>query len=388
MNDWCGDGKKDAELLVEQIKVDQFKAIYSLLSPHFSERDKRLFAAAQAMILGYRGITLVSEAVGISRTTVTAGVEELRSGEPHDSGRIRKEGGGRKKITAAQPGIREALSKLLADSTAADPERPLLWTIKSQRTLSEELAAEGFKACPTTVGKLLEEMDYSLQGNQKVLVGNKHIDSGKQFEFINKKVKVFQKHGLPVVSVDAKKKELVGNYANPGKTYRKKGSPVKVNAYDFPLQSEGKATPYGIYDIKNNRGWVNLGTDHDTAEFAVTSLRNWYIKEGRKAFSGKDKMLVTADGGGSNGSRSRLWKSELQKMADEFKLEIHVSHFPPGMSKWNKIEGRLFANISRNWQGKPLVSYEVIVELIKGTKTKKGLEVNCELDPQKVRKGN
>jgi len=379
--------KKDETIKLKQDTVDVIRKKYVIISPHLSERGKRLFAATEALALGHKGVTLASEATGLSRVTVTAGCRELKSGEMLIDEKARKSGGGRKAIAAKHPGILNALTALIEPSAFGDPEKPLQWTCKSQRNLADELKNQGFDVSHMTVGALLEELGYSLQSNKKSIEGLNHIDRDAQFEHISQKVISFQEQKLPVISVDTKKKELVGNYKNNGRTYRPEKTPVEVNIYDFPDKELGKVNPYGVYDISNNVGWVNLGIDHDTAEFAVESIRRWYFKIGKETYPLAQKLLITADGGGSNGSRVRLWKTELQALATELNLEIHVCHFPPGASKWNKIEHRLFSFISHNWRGHPLISHEVIIQLISSTTTKTGLKVLCELDTNSYQKG-
>jgi len=379
--------KKEETVKLKQDKVDVIRKKYELISPHLNERGKRLFAAAEAIALGYKGVTLASEATGLSRVTVTEGCKELKTGEILDGEKVRKNGGGRKVTTVKNPDILDALTALIEPSTFGNPEKPLQWTCKSQRKLADELKNQGFEVSHMTVGTLLEELGYSLQSNKKSIEGLHHIDRDAQFEHISQKVISFQEQGLPVISVDTKKKEFVGNYKNNGRTYRPEKTPAKVNVYDFVDKELGKVNPYGVYDISNNVGWVNLGIDHDTAEFAVESIRRWYFKIGKEAYPFARKLLITADGGGSNGSRVRLWKRELQVLSSELNIEIHVCHFPPGTSKWNKIEHRLFSFISQNWRGQPLVSHEVIIQLISSTTTKTGLKVLCELDTNTYQKG-
>lgn len=379
--------KKEETILKREEKISEIKVKYELLSPHLNERGKRIFAGTEALLLGYKGVTLVSEATGLDRKTVTLGRNELLSNEMIDTGKARKDGAGRKTILEKHPEIQDSLVSLIDSTTFGDPERPLQWTCKSQRTLADELNRQGYKVSYVTVGVLLEQLGYSLQSNKKSLEGSEHIDRNAQFEFISEKVISFQNEGLPVISVDTKKKELVGNYKNNGKTYSPQKTPTLVNVHDFPDKEKGKINPYGVYDIGSNVGWINLGIDHDTAEFAVESIRRWYLKMGKDMYPNAEKLLITADGGGSNGTRVRLWKTELQALATELKIEIHVSHFPPGTSKWNKIEHRLFSHISSNWRGQPLISHEVIIQLISATTTKTGLKVFCELDTNSYQKG-
>jgi len=383
--------KKDEKKIAERnLTIEIIKQKYKYLEPHLNERSIRLYAAAEALSLGYKGIETVSKATGLSRTTISMGCKELNNEQVTqdiEPERIRKPGAGRKSLVEHNPEILEALKRLVDPTTFGDPENPLQWTIKSQKTLSDELTAQGLKISHTTVGSLLEEQGYSLQSNKKSFEGANNADRNAQFEYINKKVTEFMKQGQPVISVDAKKKEQIGNFKNSGKTYRKKHDPELVNVYDFPSLSSGKAIPYGVYDIAENIGWVNVGIDHNTAAFAVESIRRWYKKVGIYRYPNCDKILITADSGSSNGIKNRLWKTELQKLANELKLPIHVCHFPPGTSKWNKVEHRLFSYISKNWQGKPLVSYQVMLQFISATTTATGLEVYCEIDDGKYETG-
>lgn len=362
-------------------ETSQIQTVYKLLSPHLNEKTRRLFLAAESIALGWGGISKVSSETGVSRDSIIRGSEELGE-EPEESasGRIRKPGGGRKKLTDRDQTLLSDLDCLIEPTTRGDPESPLRWTCKSTRKLASELQMMGHKVSHTIVAELLHLKGYSLQANQKILEGDEHPDRNAQFEFINNKTTDFINSGDPVISVDAKKKELVGNFANKGREYRPKGNPEKVMVHDFEVPELGKVKPYGVYDISRNEGWVNLGIDHDTAAFAVESIRRWWYTMGQSAYPDSNSLLITADAGGSNGYRIRLWKAELQKFADETGLEISVSHFPPGTSKWNKIEHRLFSFISQNWRGRPLISHEVIVNLIAATTTRRGLRVKCELD--------
>jgi transposase len=360
---------------------------YKILKPILNEKLNRLYCAAEAKVLKHGGIQKVSEQTGLSRTTISNGLKELERVECIDVTRIRKEGGGRKKECEKDPLLSEKLDNLIEPALRGEPESSLLWTSKSLRKLSDELKKTGYNVSHKLVGELLKKKGFSLQANSKTYEGNGHPDRDSQFEFIHYRVKEFQMNQLPVISVDAKKKELVGNFKNNGKEWTKKYSPPKVNAYDFLSTAEGLAIPYGVYDITNNDGWVNVGIDHDTAEFAVQSIKNWWTKMGNERYENVDKILITADGGGSNGRRNKLWKKQLQELSNEINIEIHMCHFPPGTSKWNKIEHRLFSNISKNWRGKPLVSYEVIVNLIASTVTTKGLKVQCEIDKNEYKTG-
>ena len=360
---------------------------FDLLKSSLDERSKRLCLAAEAISLGWGGASIVSRATGASPNTIAKGCNELESGESLPDGKIRASGGGRKKSIDKDPTLLVDLESLIEPSTLGDPESPLRWTSKSLRKLATELQNMGHQVSHSRVEDMLHMLGYSLQANKKTIEGGKHPDRDKQFEHINEKCKEFQKEHQPVISVDTKKKELVGNFKNNGKELRPKKDPINVNVYDFKDPEMGKVNPYGVYDIANNEGWVNVGIDHDTASFAVESIRRWWNMMGCKVYPEANKIMITADGGGSNGSRVRLWKTELQKLADETGLDILVCHFPPGTSKWNKIEHRLFSHISMNWRGKPLTSYEVIVNLIAGTTTKKGLKVKCTLDTNKYPTG-
>ncbi len=356
--------------------------------PLFDERQRRLVLGSLAAEIGHGGVTFLHALTGMSRVTLTKGQAESQTLEINPKARpsvsertpARKEGGGRKSITESQPGIKEALLQLLDGSTVGNPENPLCWTTLSTYDLAKALQTKGFKASPSSVQQLLKELGFSLQLNRKfVEKGSANDDREQQFRFINENAKKFMESCCPVISIDAKKKELVGNYKNNGREYRPKGNPRKAEAHDF--QGElGKATPFGIYDIDANEGFVNVGISSDTAEFAVNSIREWYLTMGRQRYPNAKRLMITADGGGSNGSRNRLFKRELQKFATEFQLEVHVFHYPPGTSKWNKIEHRLFAQISRNWRGKPLETLAIIVSLIAATTTATGLKVMCKLD--------
>jgi len=350
--------------------------------PHLDEHARRLVAAAKAVELGYGGISRVSRACGLSRVTLTKGVRELREA-PLAPGRIRREGGGRHALTAHDTGLIPALDALVEPTARGDPESPLRWTCKSARRLAAELAVRGHPASHTKVAQLLRDAGYSLQGNRKTEEGGDHPDRDAQFGHINRAVKRALRSGEPVISVDTKKKELIGNYHNQGRQWRKTATAEKVNGHDFPRPDVPRAYPYGIYDLGRNTGFVNVGTDHDTSAFAVASIRGWWRAEGRRLYPRARRLLITADGGGSNGWRQRLWKWELQRLADQTGLVLMVCHFPPGTSKWNKVEHRLFSFISSNWRGEPLRDYETVVRLIAGTTTAKGLKVTCRLDHRK-----
>ena len=358
-----------------QILAVKFQAVF----PHLDERQRRLLMGAEARSLGHGGIRLVARAAGVREATVSLGVDELDSGaEP--LGRARRPGGGRKRAADLDPGLLPALLALVEPDERGDPVSPLRWTTKSTRNLAGELTRQGHRAGADTVGDLLRAEGFSLQGNAKALEGQRHPDRDAQFRYINEQVKEHQDAADPVISVDTKKKELVGQFANAGREWRPGGEPVLVNSHDFPQDSAGRAVPYGIYDIAGNTGWVSVGTDHDTAAFAVESVRRWWNAAGRDEYPAARRLLVTADAGGSNGYRTRAWKAELAALAAETGLEITVCHFPPGTSKWNKIEHRLFSHITMNWRGRPLTSHEVIVQTIAATTTRTGLRVRAELD--------
>lgn len=366
------------------------------LLPILDERMRRLLAAAESEAVGYGGVSAVARATGVSRRAITEGIKELREAKKTKRGvagllRIRRGGAGRKRSTEKDPTLLEDLDQLVDPVTRGDPESPLRWTCKSVRNLAEELRREGHAVSYQTVADLLHDLNYSLQANQKTLEGSQHADRNEQFEFINRKARRYLKQGEPVISVDTKKKELVGDFKNAGREWQVKGAPEAVRVHDFEIRQpdKGKIAPYGVYDLARNEGWVNVGVDHDTAAFAVESIRRWWRLMGEPNYPRAKRLLITADAGGSNGSRVRLWKWELQSLADETGLEISVCHFPPGTSKWNKIEHRLFSFISQNWRGKPLVSHEVIINLIAATTSKTGLEVKSALDtnsyPDKIR---
>lgn len=370
-------------MIIEDSIIEPIRIRFNKLAWTLDERMRRLFAAAEASALGRGGITKVAQATGVSRRAIHVGLRELSDlKEPVENPpkRIRKEGAGRKSVIQTDVGLMSALEKLVEPMTRGDPESPLRWTCKSLRTLAGELAANGHPVSYPVVGDLLRELGYSLQANRKVLEGADHPDRNAQFEFINEQTTQQLMAGNPVISVDTKKKELVGAYKNNGTTWCPEGKPEQVKVHDFVDKELGRANPYGVYDVGSNTGWVSVGTDHDTASFAVETIRRWWITMGRQRYPAASELMITADGGGSNGSRVRLWKMELQRLADEIRIPIHVSHLPPGTSKWNKIEHRLFSYISMNWRGQPLVSHEVIINLIAGTTTRKGLKVHAELD--------
>ncbi len=357
----------------------EVKQKFALIWPHLDERARRMMAANEARQLGHGGVSKISRASGLSRVTITKGMRELRD-RPLTPGRIRRPGGGRATLLRLDPDLPRRLEGLVEPLARGDPESPLRWTSKSTRALAEELTAQHHPVSHEKVAQFLRQMDYSLQSNRKTEEGNDHPDRDAQFEHINKQVRQALANRRPVISVDTKKKELIGNYENEGRQWRKSKSPQKVNGHDFPGPSVPRAYPYGIYDLAHNSGFVNVGTDHDTGAFAVASIRGWWRFEGQRLYPKVRQLLITADGGGSNGYRLRQWKMELQKVADSTGLSIRVCHFPPGTSKWNKVEHRLFSFISSNWRGEPLRDYETVVRLIARTTTAKGLKVTCRLD--------
>jgi hypothetical protein len=373
--------------------VESIKQRFERMQGSLNERARRLFAATEALAIGWGGVASVARATGIAPSTIGVGKAEVRaleeSGAPSlPPNRSRRAGGGRKKLADKDPTLLSDLERLVEPVTRGDPESPLRWTAKSVVTLSEELVRQGHKASPTTVATLLKSMQYSLQGNKKTKEGSsRHPDRNAQFEHINKRVEEAIAEGNPALSVDTKKKELVGDFKNAGQELRPKGNPEEVQVHDFVDPKQGRVSPYGVYDLANNEAWVNVGIDHDTGAFAVASIRRWWQEMGSPRFADAGSILITADGGGSNGSRLRLWKVELQKFADELQKPISVCHFPPGTSKWNKIEHRLFSFITKNWRGKPLITHQVIVNLIGATTTKTGLKVRAEIDPNPYPKG-
>lgn len=358
---------------------------FNALSSVLDERTRRLWAASEARELGRGGIARVAEATGMARNTIVAGMRELGAVEhvapsKGKHARVRRPGAGRKSVTETSPGILEALESLVEPLTRGDPESPLRWTCKSTETLARELRRQGHTIGARTVSKCLIGLRYSLQANRKTKEGGGHPDRNAQFEHINEMAEAFQARRQPVISVDTKKKELVGEYKNDGKTWSPAGEPVEVNVHDFADPELGKVVPYGVYDLAINNGWVSVGIDHDTAEFACETIRRWWRKMGKTSYPPAKELLILADGGGSNGSRSRLWKLSLQSMADETGLALSVCHFPPGTSKWNKIEHRMFSSITENWRGQPLISREVVVNLISHTRTRTGLKIRAALD--------
>jgi hypothetical protein len=360
---------------------------FRALAPYLDERMRRLVAASESEAIGYGGVSVVARATGVSRRAITDGMKELRAPKTRkvrlEEIRIRRRGAGRKRTVDKDSSLLEDLDRLVDPVTRGDPESPLRWTCKSVRRLAEELQQAGHAVSYQTVAELLHALDYSLQANQKTLEGSQHADRDEQFEYINRKAQRYLKQGQPVISVDTKKKELVGDFKNAGREWELKGQPQEVRVHDFEIRepNKGKVAPYGVYDLGRNVGWVSVGVDHDTAAFAVESIRRWWRWMGTRSYPQAKRLLITADSGGSNGARVRLWKWELQKLADEIGMEISVCHFPPGTSKWNKIEHRLFSFISQNWRGKPLISHEVIINLIATTTTTTGLAVKSKLDP-------
>lgn len=367
--------------------VDTIRHKYEALSPALNERTRRIWAAAEAQSLGYGGIATVSYATGMSRATIARGIEQLDSQASLGPDLIRRPGGGRKRAVDLDPTLRADLEGLVDPATSGDPQSPLRWTSKGVRKLADGLCAMGHEVSYRVVAELLHELGYSLQGNRKAKEGTHHPDRDAQFRHINDSVRRFQRRRQPVISVDTKKKEIVGDFKNGGREWRPKGFPERVRVHDFIIPELGKAVPYGVYDLTHNAGWVSVGIDHDTATFAVSSIRNWWRSMGRSTYPQATSLLITADAGGSNSSRSRLWKWELQKFVNATGLAITVSHFPPGTSKWNKIEHRMFSYITMNWRGQPLSSLAVIVNLIAGTKTTQGLRIRCELDTSRYPKG-
>jgi len=364
---------------------------YNALRDLFDERTRRLWAAAEARSLPYGGTSVIASVTGLSRTTILAGIHELGD-KPSDrafkqGNRVRRPGGGRKRLKDLDPSLEQGLELLVEPLTRGDPESPLRWTCKSTRKLAEELNRQGHRVGDRKVADLLHDLHYSLQANAKTREGSSHPDRNAQFEYINTLTKAFQKRGQPVISVDTKKKELVGDFKNNGAEWQPKGQPEEVRVHDFEDKELGKVVPYGVYDLAKNEGWVTVGTDHDTSDFAIDTILGWWKRMGRQAYPEAKELLILADSGGSNGARSRLWKLSVQRLANETSLQVSVSHFPPGTSKWNKIEHRLFSFITQNWRGRPLVSHEVIVNLIGRTRTNAGLKVKAKLSQKKYQIG-
>jgi transposase len=366
--------------------VEWIREKYSAIVVDLDERARRRWAAAEARSLGWGGIEAVAAATGLSDRTIRNGIIELdEPGSPPPT-RQRRSGGGRKRVESERPKLVKALMRLVDAGTRGDPMSPLRWTCKSTHTLAAELARQGLSASANTVGRLLRGCGYSLQANRKTIEGKQHPDRDAQFRHINKRVRAFQRAGMPAISVDTKKKEPLGKLKNPGRTYRRKGNPEKVKTHDFPDQKLGKAVPYGVYDLTHNEAGVSVGISHDTAEFAVAAVRRWWKRLGRRRYPGATRLLITADSGGSNSPRTRLWRWAMQQFANETGLAVELCHYPPGTSKWNKIEHRLFCHITRNWQGIPLETLEIVVSLIGATKTSEGLEVHAWLDENQYQK--
>jgi transposase len=362
--------------------LQKYVAVFSDLD----ERGRRRWAAAEARSLGWGGISAVAEATGLSDRTIRTGIWELDDPDAASASRQRKHGGGRRAMEVDQPEVVETLERILDSSTRGDPMSPLRWTCKSTRAIAGELNRQGISISHTKVAALLRSCGYSLQANRKTIEGKQHPDRNAQFDFIARRVRAYLRSGQPAISVDTKKKEPLGNMKNLGKTYRRKKDPIKVTTHDFPSKELGKAVPYGVYDLANNEAGVTVGVSHDTAEFAVAAIRRWWKKLGRKRFPSAKRLLVTADSGGSNSPRTRLWRWELQRLANQIGLKIELCHFPPGTSKWNKIEHRLFCHITRNWQGVPLETLEIVLNLIGSTKTNEGLEVHAWIDEREYEK--
>jgi len=371
---------------VNKASKDTLKIKLSGVLPELNERQRRILLAAEADAIGYGGIRALSEISGVAESTIRRGIHDLKK-KPKNLVSSRQQGGGRKRATEVNPELKRTLQEIIEPDTRGDPETPLRWTCKSVRNIADILKKEKLTVSHQTVAAILRELEYSLQGNRKTKEGNDHPDRNKQFLYINNISKRFLAKDDPVISVDTKKKELVGNYKNVGREWAAKGKAVEVNGHDFPDKEVPKAIPYGVYDLANNKGWVNVGVTSDTAEFAVESIKQWWTRMGKRRYPRSRKLLIFADGGGSNGYRSRLWKKEIQKFSNQKRLEITVCHFPRGTSKWNKIEHRLFSFISTNWRGKPLLSYQVIINLIASTTTKTGLTVKARLDQRDYEKG-
>lgn len=371
------------KFMIDTDVIESLNRKFNRIKAELDERGRRRWVACEALELGYGGIKAVAQATGLGERTIRRGCKEMRqeANPPAYAGRrIRSPGGGRKPLTEHDSNLIAALEALVEPTTRGDPMSPLRWTCKSTRKLAKALTEQGHKISHTKVAQLLEDLDYSLQSTRKTLEGKSNPDRDTQFRYINRCVKVFQRAGQPVISVDAKKKELVGPFANKGREYQSVGTPEPVRTHDFADKELGKVCPYGVYDMTDNRGWVSVGVDHDTAQFAVESIRRWWGHMGNVCYPRAQALLITADGGGSNASRNRLWKVELQKLADETGLMIYVRHLPPGTSKWNKIEHRMFCHITENWRGRPLINHEVIVNLIANTTTDTGLTIQAELD--------
>ena len=367
------------------IDVEGLRTRYARMVPFLDERGRRLFVAGEALSLGHGGVTAAAAATGMARSTINRGMADLKAGRDDLGGAVRRPGGGRKRAVETQPGLLAALEALIEDAIRGDPEAPLRWVSRSQRNIAEALRRQGFEVSQKLVGRLLRALEYSCPANRKTREGSSHPDRNAQFAYINATVKTAITAGEPAISVDTKKKELVGDFRNPGRELRPRGDPEPVRVHDFKIPELGKVAPYGVYDIAANQGWVNVGID--AAAFAVESIRRWWERLGRARYPEAGRLVITADCGGSNGARVRLWKRELQRFANETGLAVTVAHLPPGTSKWNRIEHRLFAYISQNWRGKPLVSHQVIIQLIGATTTDTGLTVTCDIDADSYPKG-
>ena len=371
-----------------RMDTEEIAELYKAVSPFLDERARRLVAASEAKVLGRGGVATVAALTGVSRNTIACGLKELAGSPDGAMGRVRRPGGGRKRTVDKDPTLLRDLESLVEPMTRGDPESPLRWTCKSVRTLAKELERMGHQVSHQLVSEMLQDLHYSLQANRKVTEGQaQHPDRNAQFEYIHDQVKAFQASSQPVISVDTKKKELVGDFKNAGRQWRPQGNPVRVRGHDFMIPELGRVSPFGVYDVTHNAGWVSVGIDHDTAAFAVASIREWWRTMGHATYPAAERLLITADCGGSNGNRVRLWKTELQRFADEIGLSVTVCHLPPGTSKWNKIEHSLFSFITQNWRGEPLVSHEVIVNLIASTCTETGLRVEAKLHTARYPKG-
>jgi len=377
--------------MISKETINVIRVKYDTLKVELGERGRRMWAAAEAKSLGYGGVAAVSKATAIAESTIRIGRREMATSpavkRPGNIRKARKAGGGRKPLVEKDAELLRMLDALVEPSSRGDPMSPLRWTCKSTRKLAQELASRGHAISHTMVGQLLAELNYSLQSVRKRMEGKSHPDRDAQFKFINGRVIEFQKGAQPVISVDTKKKELIGRFSNGGREYQPKGIPEEVETYDFPSLADGKGIPYGVYDMTRNQGWVSVGTDHDTAQFAVHTISEWWFQMGRLAYPNAKELLITADGGGSNGSRNRLWKMELQRFTNKTQLSVAVCHFPPGTSKWNKIEHRMFSYITKNWRGRPLTSHEVIVNLIANTTTDTGLKMQATFDSKEYPTG-
>lgn len=371
----------------DAVTIEGIESKFNTLAGDLDERGRRRWAATEAVALGRGGIAIVALATGLSDKTIRSGIKEINSDNPLPSGRQRRPGGGRRLLEAKQDDLVGAVDRLVEPTERGDPQSPLRWTCKSLSNLHRELTAQGFVVGRSKIARILHSLGYSLQGNRKTREGTDHPDRNAQFEHIARRVTACRRSGRPAVSVDTKKKETLGKKANVGREYRPKGEPLEVDTHDFPDKELGKAIPYGVYDIDINEAWVSVGISRDTAEFAVEAIRRWWKRLGKKRYRQPKRLLITADSGGSNGHRNRLWKFELQKLADETGMTIEVCHYPPGTSKWNKIEHRLFCHITRNWRGVPLESHQVVVNLVSSTRTDEGLEVHCRLDANEYVKG-